>query len=245
MLYLLIAMSLVFMLICFILTEKNAKYLLSGYNTMTDIERESFNISAYIRYLRGFHLFLGFSFLLIGLLLHFTLGMLVTTFFTVIYPILGYIFFLTFSRKFSKEKKDARKIKWGIFVLGITLICVVLMLLYEIQENKLTIHTNFIEISGSYGEKIQVQEIKKIKLIDSIPELSMRINGSSIGEIKKGYFKTKTGDKVKLFVSKASEKYILIEKQKGENIYFAPENEHVVKIINDLKSNELFSKLVE
>jgi len=244
MLYLLIAMSLVFMLIGFVVTENNAKYLLSGYNTMTEIERESFNISAYIRYFRKFHLFLGFSFLLIGLLLHFTLGMLVTTFFTAIYPILGYIYFLSYSRKFSKEK-ESRKIKLGIFVLGFTLIFVVMMLMHEIQENKMTIQSKFIEISGSYGEKIQFKEMKKIKVIDSIPKLSMRINGTSIGDIKKGYFKTESGEKVKLILNEVSDQYILIEMQNGENIYFAPKNERIETIINELKSNPQITKLIE
>lgn len=244
MLYLLIVMSLVFMLIGLIVTENNAKYLLSGYNTMTEIERKSFNISAYIQFFRKFHLFLGFTFLVFGLLLHFAFGSLSTTFFTVIYPILGYIFFLTKSHKYSKGK-DAKKIKWGIFILGFTLMFVVLMLLHEVQESKIIIHSNFIEISGSYGENIKFQDIKSIKIVDAIPELSMRVNGSSIGEIKKGYFETKAGNRIKLFVNKSSDKYLLIEMNMGENIYFAPKSEYLENIFNDLKSNEMFSKLIE
>ncbi|HBK84391.1 MAG TPA: hypothetical protein DDZ41_12505, partial [Flavobacterium sp.] len=43
-------LSLVFIGIAFLVTENNAKYLLSGFNTMSEDERQKFDIKSYIAY---------------------------------------------------------------------------------------------------------------------------------------------------------------------------------------------------
>ena len=59
MLVAIIIISSLFTGIAFIVTESNAKYLLSGYNTMSEKERENFDIKSFVPYFRKFHLVLG------------------------------------------------------------------------------------------------------------------------------------------------------------------------------------------
>ena len=53
----------------FLIHEGNAKYLLAGYNTMGESERKKVDLSRFIPYFRRFHIFLGASFTVLGLLL--------------------------------------------------------------------------------------------------------------------------------------------------------------------------------
>src|SRR5690606_38169549 len=102
MIYTLIGMSLLFVAIGFIVTENNAKYLLSGYSTMSGEERKKVNIKEYIPYFKKFHIFLGASFLVFGLALTYFIDEIAGGIFLAVYPILAYIYFIVSSSKYSK-----------------------------------------------------------------------------------------------------------------------------------------------
>ena len=110
MIYVLIGMSLLFVAIGLIVTESNAKYLLTGYNTMSQQEREQVDIKSYIPTFRKFHLSLGISFLVIGLIVHYAIGEHAGGIFLGVYPILAYLYFIWKSNKFSKVRNTKRKI---------------------------------------------------------------------------------------------------------------------------------------
>ncbi len=103
MIYVLIAISSVFVILAFSLTEKNAKYILSGYNTMTEEEREKVDIKGLIPYFRNFHIFLGASFLLISILLVSYVSLTAGTIFICVYPVVAEIYFVFSTRKFNKK----------------------------------------------------------------------------------------------------------------------------------------------
>ena len=55
----------VFIIIAYTINEKNAKYLLSGYNTMSKEEQEKFDLKNYLIFFRKFFINLGiYSFLI-------------------------------------------------------------------------------------------------------------------------------------------------------------------------------------
>jgi hypothetical protein len=85
-----IGLSLLFVAIGFILTEQNAKYLLAGYNLRTEAEREKVDIKSYLFFFKRLHLFLGLSFLVVGLYLHFFSSEKTVGTFVVGYPIVAY-----------------------------------------------------------------------------------------------------------------------------------------------------------
>lgn len=91
MIYGIIGLSLLFVAIGLALTENNAKYILSGYNTMSEEDRKKVDIKAYIPFFRKFHIFLGASLLLLGSALTYLISEEAGGIFLSIYPILGYI----------------------------------------------------------------------------------------------------------------------------------------------------------
>jgi hypothetical protein len=233
MIYGIIGLSLLFVAIGFSLTENNAKYLLSGYNTMREEDRNKVDIKAYVPYFRRFHIFLGVSFLLIGsplsLISENASGVFLGT-----YPILAYIYFLLGSSKYSKGLST----KWSkvvIYILAGVLIFVIVLFALGFKEDRLIIHPTKIEILGSYGEEIIPSEIKTVELVDDLPRITMKVNGFALGAIKKGYFKTKEGEKIKLILNSGTKPYLLITKINGGKIYFSSKDIPIEAIYNKLK----------
>ncbi len=119
MLFPIVLLSVIFIAIGFIVTENNAKYLLSGYNAMSEEERKKVNIKAFIPYFRKFHIFLGISFFVFGIALDYFVGKTATNAFIGLYPIVAYIYFIITSTKYSEQGMS----KWdkigiiGLFVL--------------------------------------------------------------------------------------------------------------------------------
>ena len=69
MIYVILLLSLVFIGLGFLITNNNASYLLSGYNRLSAEEQQKIDIKPFIQFFRNFHIFLGGSFLVLGLIL--------------------------------------------------------------------------------------------------------------------------------------------------------------------------------
>lgn len=234
MLYSLIGLGLVFALIGFIVTEKNAKYILAGYNTMSEENQKKVDIKNYIPYFRKFHIFLGVSIFVIGWSLNQFIGSNVAGIFIVFYPILAYIYFVINSSKYSLGI-NPKKNKIAIFILIGCLIFISGLLSTSFKENKLEYNSNKIEIKGEYGESFTPTEIQSIELVDQLPEISIRTNGFSLGEVRKGYFKTKEGEKIKLMINAEHPPYLLFTKANGEKIYYSAKKDSNEIIFSELK----------
>lgn len=223
MIYIIMGLSLLFMATGFIVTEKNAKYLLSGYNTMSSEDRIKVDIRAYIGYFRKFHLFLGISLLMVGISLTYFINANAGGIFITIYPILAYFYFVTTGSKYAKGFSNKGQTV-GLVVLAGTLLIVIGLLGYGMKEDRLVINSNGMELTGSYGETLTQSEIQSMKLVNQLPEISIKTNGFALGSIRKGYFKTKEGEVVKLIMNAESRRIMLITKNSGEKIYYTPKN---------------------
>ena len=232
--YVLIGMSLLFVAIGFIVTENNAKYLLSGYNTMSEEERKKVDIKAYISYFRKFHIFLGVSFFLIGTLLTYLIHENAGGIFLGVYPILAYIYFIWTSSKYSKGVPTKGN-KIGVFILVGTLIFVIGLIGLGFKEDKIIFNSRSIEFKGSYGEVVPQTEIKSIELVDDKPKITMKTNGFALGTIKKGYFKTDKAEIIKLILNSDNKPYLLLTKSNGKKIYFSAKEESNEKLLNEIK----------
>src|SRR5690606_31976420 len=83
-------------------TENNAKYLLSGYNMMSEEDRKDVDIKAYIPYFRNFHIILGISLTVLGTFLVYFVSESAGGIFLTVYPIVAYIYFISTSSKYSR-----------------------------------------------------------------------------------------------------------------------------------------------
>jgi len=226
-------MSLLFIAIGFIVTENNAKYLLSGYNTMSEEERKKVNIKSLIPYFRKFHIVLGISFLVLGYGIN-LINKNGAGIFLAVYPILAYIYFVVTSSKFSGGLKTKSN-KTGIFVLAGAFIFVIGLIMYGVKENKVLFDSQKIELKGTYGEILLTDQIKSIEIENELPNITLKTNGFALGEVRKGYFKTESGEVVKLILNSAQKPYILFTKLDGKRIYYSAKEKSNEEILNEIK----------
>lgn len=235
MIFVLILLSILFFGLAFILNEKNAKKLLAGYNTMSKEDQQKIDLKKYIPFFRKFHIFLGISYLLFGLLLFRMLNENVGGIFLAVYPLLAYMFFISRSQRYyhGVNKKLNRL---GIFILFLSLLFVSYLLTNGMRESQLSIESGNYWIKGSYGELIKPEEIESVYLVDNVPPIKRRMNGYALGEIRKGWFKTEDGDRVKLIINSNQTPVILITKRNGEKIYFSAKKQNNKDIFREMEN---------
>ena len=103
MIYVVIVVSVMLFAIAFIVTEKNAKHLLAGYNAMSAEEQQMVNIKGLIYYFKRFFILLAVSFLIITVLLIDNFNKNIVAIFICVYPIITLICFNIFCNKFYKK----------------------------------------------------------------------------------------------------------------------------------------------
>src|SRR5690554_1940323 len=234
MFYMLLAMGVLFGAIGFIVTEGNAKYILAGYNTLSEEERKKIDLKSFLGYFRKFHLFLGISLIIFGLFFTYVFNETIGLAFLVIYPCLAYIYFVITSAKYGEGLNSKRKNKVAIYILVATLLFVVGSLGYGVRESKISVAPDAIEIHGTYGEVLRPSEIARIELIHGLPKITFKSNGFALGKINKGYFKTENGERVKLLLNADNKPYLLFEKVDGKKIYYTAKSASSVKLLETI-----------
>lgn len=232
MIYPIIGLSLLFLAIGFIVTENNAKYLLSGYNTLSEEDRRRVDIKCYISYFRRFHIFLSGSFFIFGTMLT-LINENAGGLFLGVYPILAYIYFIWTSTKYLKAIEQSNKIGTVILVGALVLFGILVALGFK--EDKLFFNSGSIEFKGSYGEVVTESEIQSIELVNDIPKITMKTHGFALGTINKGYFKTEEGEIVKLILNSDMKPYILLTKHNGKKIYFSAKEKSNEQLVSEIK----------
>jgi len=112
---------------------------------------------------------------------------------------------------------NCRKILIGKFpilpaTLTVTLIISPLLFITPSYiETSVVVENKEIRITGIYGEKIPLNQVKDVFLADTLPNITMRTNGISTGTINKGYFRSGSLRKnVKMLLHSQSKPYLYI-----------------------------------
>ena len=229
-----IILSAIFIGISIFINKNNAKDLLSGYNTMTEEEKQNFKIESYIPYFKKFNLYLGISLFIISIFILYFVNMDCSMIFMGTYPIMAYAFFIWKSNQFYILKTKKQNI---ITFLGvITMLIIFTFIIYEftstLKDNDIKIVNNKLEILGNYGSEININDLKSITLVNEIPEINSKINGANLEIVKKGYFNTTKNEKVKLLINSNRKPIILITTKDKKKIYYSSKeksNEEVYK----------------
>ncbi|MBE9466248.1 DUF3784 domain-containing protein [Dyadobacter subterraneus] len=228
-----ILLSVVFVSMGFLVTKNNARYILSGYNMMSEQQRSLVDMDGYLRFFKQFHLHLGISV--------FALVMIVGTFnanFAAIilgtYPLLAYCYFVLKGNRYFPDIKNRRI--WTKVTVGILFLttCGVGYLFFNgFKNNEILLEENNLKITGMYGEKISRDKILDVKIVDELPKITMKSNGFAAGDFRKGYFKTKDRKTIKLFVNKREKQILLLNTMEGD-VYFSS---------SDVDSEDLFLRI--
>lgn len=227
MLYVALGLSLMFILIAYLINEDNAKLYLSNYRSLSPEERQSFDLKGFLSVFRSFHLFLGLTIAVSSLIINRFGNDEMMVLVVGMYPLLAYAFLMYKTRAYNSEKERKRTPLYVSLMLAIS-IMVGCLSWYSSLGNDLVLEDNKLVITGMHGCEIPLSEIISFDLVDSIPSIKMRVNGSAIGSKKVGYFKTSTGDEVQLFIDKSLTDFIRIIAKDLPDVYFNSSNTRAV-----------------
>lgn len=170
---------------------------------MSEEDQKSVEIKAYVPFFRKFHFILGASIFLGFVSLKYIFDKTVATVFLVVFPFMAYTYFFVKTQKYYGSKNNGWNKVAVLLTVG-TFAFAIFLIGGGLRENKLIFSPSAIEISGSYGETVKESDIKSIGLVATLPEIKMRTNGLAIGNVRKGYFKTKDREIVKLILNSSS-----------------------------------------
>lgn len=138
-----------------------------------------------------------------------------------------------------KEKIANRKLTAFLLAFFITLtIATPTFFIIASTEPTVLAKPDKITITGLYGITIPTEEIKELTLSDKIPSIGLRINGFSLGDVRKGYFLMEGTGRVKLFLSSTSGLYIKIQTSQGQSIFLNFKNaDKTTEAYYEMKAN--------
>jgi hypothetical protein len=224
MLIVVVFLSLLFIGIAFAVIPSNAKYVLSGYNTMSEAERNAFDLEPYLAFFRRFHLFLGFSLLLLYLIFRYGFDSYVAEIGVVLYPILAYAFFVWQGRRYNGAfgQASGKRTACGVVTLLLVGAGIGLLLFVGLRDSQLQLEGSRLEMTGLYGQELELSDIRQVEVVKELPKLTFKTNGFALAHHKKGWFRTRDGRTVKLLVNTRLQPYLKISTGK-EEIYFSSE----------------------
>lgn len=115
----------------------------------------------------------------------------------------------------EQKKNKYSKLTW--LIVGLSMVFVVVILLLASKPTKIEVGEESINISGMYGRDIPVSEIVSVELLEEMPAVAMRTNGSSTGRYNKGHFRLTNGENCMLFTRN---KAPYIEIRTTDNLYY-------------------------
>lgn len=191
--------------------KKKWYFLISGYNTMSKKEKAEVEIEPLAKSLALMSYILAVLMLLLGLCVHFNYWTFATIV-TITLIIVPFIFIFQ-SRKYYKKGLfggvvGSRSKKVSFIITIVSLLFVGILFYFSLQPTKIEVTDGGLSISGVYGDDYTYDKIENVTLLDTLPEIAVRTNGSSIGSIRKGHFKFKNGNKATLFIDTRIPSYI-------------------------------------
>ena len=106
---------------------------------------------------------------------------------------------------------------------------------FSSQSTKVTFLEEGIQIHGMYGEVYTWESIAAVELMEELPTIEMRTNGSALGSNLKGHFRTKEMGSVKLFVNTQNPPFIYLETDDGGAIFNMNNANETQEIFREIK----------
>lgn len=202
--------------IIFGITIPKYPQLLSGYNMMDKGDYQSSRGKKAINAIGKASMAGGFVIIISSIAYHIMkwnsgLDMIITA--VILLTVICYIY------QFNKLSTN-KKTKIINNISFVTLIIIISAgIIYSSNDPGISIEEQVITVHGIYGTTISFKEIKNIELSGNRPPVKYRSNGFSFGNIRKGYFKTSTGEIIMLFLSAPKGPYLSITEKSGKRIF--------------------------
>lgn len=201
-------------------------FLISGYNTMPKEKKANVDTKGLGRLMGIYSYANGGVLIVMGILHAFGLKFGMTP--VIIFFGISTAYLLVKAQKYDgnifdekgKLRKGAGKqlaVPAGITV--VTLILVAGLMFFSSQTTRVTYLDEGLQIHGMYGDVYAWESIGEVRLIESLPNIEMRTNGSALGSHLKGYFWTTEYGTVKLFVDTKKPPFVFMHSN-GQIVIF-------------------------
>jgi hypothetical protein len=209
----------ILVIIGFMVKYRRAYWLISGYNTMSKEKKQNVDIEGLANFTGNFCFALAVLIGVASALLAGGYDIAAGVLFAFLLPLSIFVIIKTQQYDHNSRNADGTMQRKSLLKLGLTIAFLVIvgigagvLLYFSYQPTELLITEEYVQIKGMYGEKIPYTELKEVALIQEIPEITARTNGSSIGERRKGHFRLKDLGAAKLFLVSSQPPYIYLER---------------------------------
>ena len=201
-------------------------FLISGYNTMSKEKKANVDTEGLGRLMGIYSYVNGGVFIVMGVLQALGLKPVQTP--AIVFFIISTVYLLIKAQKYDGNIYDKngklRKGAWKQFALPVGVIVIILifvavLMFFSSQSTKVTFLDEGIQIHGMYGDVYTWESIEAVKLMEELPTIEMRTNGSALGSNLKGHFRTRELGSVKLFVNTQKSPFIYLETDDGITIF--------------------------
>lgn len=196
-----------------LLQSGKGSFLISGYNMMPKEQQAQVDIRGLSRLMAYYMYFLALLF--IGMAVFEWLNEPNGLIGCVVIILLSTVVIVFKSQKFyagvtyeAGKGRFGRGTKWASTISIVTVVGVGIIIYFSVQPTKLAVTEETLEIGGMYGGTFELAALEELVLVDEIPAISMRTNGSALGSKLIGHFKLESGEKVKLFIDKSKPPFI-------------------------------------
>lgn len=193
-------------------------FLISGYNTYSSEEKENVDVvstakligyygysNAAVSFLAGILEYAGVK---IGIVVPIAFMMITTI--ILLWKIQKYDHNM-YDENGQMKKSSKTQIFLVIIILGGTFLFVGAMMFTSSRDTSVVLNEEGIKIEGMYGSSYTWSSMEELTLMEDLPEITIRTNGSAIGSKLRGNFRMEELGAVKLFMDADVPPYIYFE----------------------------------
>ncbi len=215
------------MLLLGLLVHKAKLYfLISGYNTYSKEKKENVDIVSTAK-LMGYYGYLNaVLFFLVGALEY--SGVKIGMIPPLVFMMISTVFLIWKIQKYDgnmhdedgqMNKKSKMQSILVIFSIIGTFLFVGVILFSSSRDTSVILQDQGIEIKGIYGDYYDWSSMEELTILEELPKITLRTNGSALGTKLKGHFRMDEFGSVKLFIDKSVKSYIYFESG-GKKVIF-------------------------
>jgi hypothetical protein len=217
-------------------------FLISGYNAMSKEKKANVDIKSLGRLIGFYSYFNGCIFIVMGVLYELGLKSGIAAA-TVIFGVSTVYLLFKAQRYDGNIYDESGRLRKGAgkqlilpaVIVAVTLIFVAVLMFFSSQPTKVTILAEGVQIHGMYGDIYEWDSIETVRLMEELPTIERRTNGSALGANLKGHFRTKELGSVKLFVNVKNPPFIYLQTDDGVTIF---------NMKDEAETQEIFKRII-
>ncbi len=218
-------------------------FLIAGYNTMPKEKQANVDTEGLGRLMGMYAYINGMLFIMMGILHALEIRQGISS--GLVFFGVSTVYLLVKAQKYDGNLFDQRgKLRkgagkqfiWPAAITVVSLIFVAGLMHFSSQPTRVTVLETGIQFHGIYGDTYAWESIGDVRLIEELPTITLRTNGSALGSKLKGHFRTKEMGSLKLFVDTKQPPFIYLETDSRGVIF---------NLGNGDKTQEIFGEIMQ